>query len=156
MKWVVDNDREFFNVDDLCDYLFDPDNYDDDDACEEWIDDMYSGVEIAGHEFTASEIVRECNSDVWDDLKNEWAESQAENDRDYYYRDLEQMDDGESEYYNGYEVEFFDDPEEDEDEESWDSPDDSSDSNEDYIELDLPEGTEQVSVFDFLTNFQTI
>ena len=25
--WIVDNDEEFENIDDLCDYLFDPDSY---------------------------------------------------------------------------------------------------------------------------------
>ena len=37
--WTIDTGVTFDDIDELCDYLFDPDNYEDDDAVREYIDD---------------------------------------------------------------------------------------------------------------------
>lgn len=117
--WQVDESRTFTDVDDLCDYIFDTSEYDDDDAVREYIDECYSDcrTEIAGYDFSASEIVENCSEDLFNDMRAEWAEHQAEWDRDDWYSTLDRMEDGDREYINGYTIEYFDDDYEDEDDE---------------------------------------
>lgn len=157
MHWTVDNDREFYDIDELCDYLFDPDNYDDEDDFEEWINDCYYDrkVTIGGYEFTPYEIIRGCNDSVYEDLKDEWRNDRSEYDRHNYYSELQNMDDGDSEYYNGYEVCFYFDEEEEDEEEDDEDEDSYSDL---CAEEDSVEG--QISMDDYIKdlvcNFQKI
>lgn len=113
MYYIVDSDEDlkFNDVDTLCDYLFDQDTYDDDDDLDQWINDCYRGCEIAGVDFDAAEIVRELSYDTYCDLRNEWKDSQSENDRDYYYSELENMDPGSETWVRNWKVECFSDNE---------------------------------------------
>jgi len=120
MHWVVDDGTTYYDVDELMDHIFDPDNYDDDDEVNEYIDSCCDAVEVGGRTFNASEILAELDFDTWLDYKHDWQESQSENDKDYYASDLENMEDGEYEWFNNYKVTFCADEEdeEDDDEES--------------------------------------
>lgn len=118
--WIVDDSDRYDDIDDLCSWLFDSDRYYDscdEDDLDEWIDEIYSGCEICGNTFYASQIVRECDNYLYSELKSDYARSQAENDQDYYYHDLENMDNEDNMDVNGYSITYFADEEDEEDEE---------------------------------------
>lgn len=117
--WLVDDYDRYEDIDCLCDRIFDEDNYDDDEAVEEYINDNYSDqrVEIGGCEFYPAEIVRNCDDSLWNELANDWRSSQAEWDRDEYYGTLNSMEDGDDEWINGFHIEYHDDEEDDDDDE---------------------------------------
>lgn len=109
----------FEDVDSLLDWLFDPDGYDpDDDDVEEWINDTWydETVRINGAEYHAGEIVRACNDSEFEDLKNQYAESLAEGDRDEWYSQLDELEDGDYLWINGWKIYYFDEDPDDEEE----------------------------------------
>lgn len=124
--WVVDGEDRFDDIDSLCDWLFDSDRYYencDEDDLDEWIDECYSGCDIAGCTFYASKIVRECDDYLYSELKSDYARSQAESDQDYWYHDLENMDDEDDLDVNGYTITYYADNEDDEEDEAdWVGP----------------------------------
>lgn len=122
MYYIVDDDGDlkFTDVDDLCEYLFDPENYNDDDSLDEWIDEMYydQRCEIGGETFYPAAIVRELSWSTYTDLKAEWAQQRSESDTEYYRDDIENMDPGEENWFGDYKVKCYedeDDKDEDED-----------------------------------------
>ena len=115
MVWEVDHDRRFNDISELCEYLFDPESYDDTDSVNEYIDECYDRVEIAGHVFMPSEILWECNNDLWYEIQDDWRNLQSENDTNEYGPQLESMEAGEGDYYNGFYVECINEDEEDDD-----------------------------------------
>ena len=120
--WTIDTGVTFDDIDELCDYLFDPDNYEDDDAVREYIDEYNDSVTIGGVEFRASQIVEELDSDLWSEMYSEWQRSQSDWDHDEYQRTLEEMEDEDEEWINNFKVTYHGDPDEDEDssdEDSW-------------------------------------
>lgn len=133
--WMVDDYDRYEDIDSLCDRIFDEENYDDDDAVEEYINDNYSEqrVEIGGVEFYPADIVRNCDSCLWDELADEWRSSQAEWDRDEYYSALNNMEDGDDDYINGFHIEYFDEYSDEDD----DDEDDEDEENEEDEEEEL-------------------
>lgn len=120
--WVIDDDRTINDIDELCDFLFDVDNYEDDDAVREYIDSCNDSVTIGGVEFRASQIVEELDDNLWSEMYNDWQCSQSDWDRNEYQRTLEEMEDGDEEWINDFKVTYHGDPDEDEDasdEDSW-------------------------------------
>ena len=113
--WIIDGDESnrYEDVDDICNYLFDVDNYDDDDAVDEWINECYydQRCNIGGETFYPADIVKELDNYTYRELAREWAESQSENDTDYYYSEIENMDPGDEQWINSFKVECFDDEE---------------------------------------------
>ena len=118
--WVIDDERTIDDIDELCDYLFDPDNYEDDDAVREYIDSYNDSVTIGGVEFRASQIVEELDDNLWSEMYRDWQCSQSDWDRDEYKRTLEEMEDGDEEWINDFKVTYHGDPDEDEDEDASD------------------------------------
>ena len=119
--WIVDDSDRYDDIDDLCSWLFDSDRYYDncdEDELDEWIDEIYSGCEICGNTFYASQIVRECDNYLYTELKSDYARNQAESDQDYYYHDLENMDNEDNMDVNGYSITYFADEEDEEDEDN--------------------------------------
>ena len=119
--WIIDDDIEYNDIDDVLNHVFDKEwykeNYDSYEL-DDWINETYydQRVEIGGETFYPAEIVRECNSDLYDDLLDDWADSRAESDMDYYGSEIENMSNGDVEYYNNYKIEFVENTDEEEDE----------------------------------------
>ena len=123
MYYIIDNDPDerYDDADDVCEYLFDTDNYEDYDAADEWINEAYSGADVAGSYFEPADIVRELDNYLYSDLISEWARMQSENDWEYYHDDIEEMEIGDSMEINGYTVTACaDNDDEDENEEEFD------------------------------------
>lgn len=107
MSWIVDYSERYENIDNLLDLLFNPDNYcDDNDGLDEWIDDAYydNRFQIGGTTIMPSTILKECEPYIYDELRGDYAQNSAENDRDYYRAEIEEMKNGSCEYYNGFRV----------------------------------------------------
>lgn len=119
MYYIIDDDEStrYPDVDAVCEVIFDPQNYDDDSAVEEWVNETWPRYEIGGYEFSAGEIAREMNSYLWSELCSEWAESQSESDKDYYYSDIEALDEGEEEWFGNFKVRAMADTDEEDEEE---------------------------------------
>lgn len=120
MYYIIDGDEgtRYESVDEVCEYIFDPDNYDDDDEVRNWIDEMYpDSFSVGGYSFSASEIIENCSSDAWSDMRYDWAQSAAESDSEYYSSEIENLDDGEDLYVRGYTVTAHDEDEEEDEEE---------------------------------------
>ena len=115
--YIVDDDEDlkFEDVDELCDYIFDTENYDDEDAVEEWVNENWDTVRIGSWDFEPGEIVRTMNDYAWSEFCNEWAESQAESDRDCYYSDIERMEPGDEEWFANFKVTCVEEEESEED-----------------------------------------
>lgn len=120
-KWIVNDSEIFTNVDDLCSYIFDPDNYEADDSDVDYdIDDCYGSIDICGSKFYASQILQECDYSLYQDFKRQYEENMAENDREEWYSSLSGMTDGDHIDVQGYDVRYVDAETEDEEEEELD------------------------------------
>ena len=106
--WLVDNDERFNDIDDLCGYLFDPSRYEDDDAVNEYINDSCEGIDIGGVHFDPADIVYELDHSLWCQFESDWQEWCSDNDRDEWYGTLDSMEDGDTEFVNGFTIEFID------------------------------------------------
>ena len=113
--WIIDGDEDtrYESADEVCEYVFDPDNYDDDDAVDEWINDCYydQKVTINGETYYPATIVKELDSYNYRELAREWAQERSESDTEYYYSDIDNMEDGDKEYFNNYTVECIEEEE---------------------------------------------
>lgn len=166
--WVVDNDSRYDDIDELCDFLFDTDRYWDDcdeDELDEWIDEIYSGCEIAGATFYASAIVKELDNYTYNELKSDYCNSRAENDRDYYEGDLSRMNHEDDMDINGYTIEYFEDEDEEDDEDNeevaeqwpWDSePVRPAEPDPFYADEEKLDDEEEVIIKTLMDHFQMV
>lgn len=118
--WMVDG-TTYTDIDELCDRVFDPDNYEDSDSFDGWLDECYSSITIEGNTYYASEILYQVNEDNYHDALSDYARRCADDERDERSCEIEDMDDGDSIYINGYDItcEFvYDDEEDDDDDEN--------------------------------------
>lgn len=113
--WIVDGDEDnrYEDVDELCDFLFDTDHYDDDDAVRDWINEQYESQEctIDGETFYPADIVEALDRYKYQQLASDWAEERSEEDKERFHDDIDNMENGDWEYYNDYKVECFDEEE---------------------------------------------
>ena len=100
---VTDTDYITNDIDEVIDYCIHDDYHDaEDDYFEEWVNDTYDDVNIAGVTYSAYDIL-----DKFDNLGDveclycEWAE---DNDRDNARYELRHASNGETVYIQGYEV----------------------------------------------------
>lgn len=118
--WTVDGTL-YEDVDEVCDRVFDPDNYEDSDSFDEWLDECYSSVTIEGNTYYASKILYQVNEDNYHDALRDYAQRCADDDREDRYNEIEDMDDGDSICINGYDITceyvYEEDDEEDEEDE---------------------------------------
>ena len=125
MKYIiVDQNKEFDDIDDVLDYCIDDDWHDDDDYFEEWVNDGYGHIEIAGYRFDAYDIANSCDDCCYNDLKNEFCNSMNEEDRDNARYELRNSHPGDTVEIQAYTVEVANDDEEEEEEVSYSSLED--------------------------------
>ena len=150
--WIVDDHRRYDDIDELCDFLFDIDNYEDDEAVREYIDGYNDSIAIGGVEFRASEIVEGLDESLWNEMYSAWQNSQSDYDRDEYYGTLESMEDGDEEWINGFNVKYYNDPEEEEEAE------DGYSSVTDYYDEDVEtvDEEEEAVIKSLIDNFQKL
>ena len=119
--WTVDGTM-YTDIDEICDRVFDPDNYEDSDAFDEWLDEYYSSITIEGNTYVASEILYNVNEDNYHEALYDYAHRCADDDRENRSYEIEDMDDGDNICINGYDItcEFVYEEDDEEDEEDVD------------------------------------
>lgn len=123
--WIIDDEEEFDDIDDVIDYVFDKqwyiDNYDSSDV-DEWINECYydQKIEVGGTTIYPADAIKECEPYLYDDLVSDWADGRSESDADYYYSEIENMSDGDFEWYNGFKVKFVEQQDVEEEDENED------------------------------------
>lgn len=140
--WECDEER-YYDLDALCDWLFNPEQYDDDDGFEDWVNECYcdSYVTIGGVEFSPYTIIDNCDSYLCREMRSEYQNSQAESDREYFSDELSRMADGDEEWVNGNLITYHE------------SEDDSEDEDDDDEELDEEE---EIIIKTLLDHFQKV
>lgn len=110
-KYYLDNEREeLYDLDSLLDYIFSSDDsYYDEYEVDDEIDECYGTFEIAGRTFYASEILRDCDDCLYDEVRDDIIQNTIENDRDYYYTDIADLEKDETLDVNGYVIHVLDD-----------------------------------------------
>jgi hypothetical protein len=117
---------------DLLDHLADPENFEDTDAFDEYINENQNEIVIMGYGFEPAKVLYEMDENAYYDALHEYAENEAEYYADEYRRTLQNMDDGDEEWLGNIKVTCHDEE------------DDEDENDED----DAPEEAEAVPFFD--------
>lgn len=99
-----EEEEVFESIDEVIEYCIDDEWHTDDDYFHEWLDNNYDGVEINGVYYCAYDIVSQAEDSNWNDLLNIFCEEMNENDKNEARMQLEQADNGEVIYIQGYSV----------------------------------------------------
>ena len=117
-QWIVDNSDVYTEdeIDNLLDRICDPENYENEDDFDDYLNQEHNCYRINGREFTPAEILKSCDEEGYYEDLREYAENEAEYAKDDVRSDLENMDDGDRNYWNGYTVicEYIEEEEEEE------------------------------------------
>ena len=120
--YIVDNIERYTEeeIDDLLNTIANVSHWeDDDDGFDEYLNESYRDIDICGHSYSPATALYCVDEDAYHEEMQAWAESQAEYYRDEYEHDLRNMNDGESDWFNGYKIECIEkDDDEDEEDES--------------------------------------
>lgn len=116
MKYIVDDERIFNDIDEVISYCIDDDYHADDDYFVEWVNDSYSSVTIAGRNFDPYEILEGCAEYLLDDLRSQYCEERNEDDTDEARRALSRAHDGDEIFIQSYVVRVENEENEEEDE----------------------------------------
>ena len=86
---------------------------------DESLDECYGRIQICGTDYWASQILKELNETQYYEYLDDERRSRAENDRDWVEEQLDKMDDGDEERFEGgIRVTCFEDDEDEDDEDS--------------------------------------
>ena len=100
---VVDTNFSSDDIDEVINYCISSEYHDmNDDEFEEWVDDNYDGVSIAGYSYSAYEILDKFNN--LDAVESEYCEYATNNDRENAEYELRHANPGETIYIQGYSV----------------------------------------------------
>lgn len=112
MKYkIVENDEIFDNINDVIDACIDEEYHEDDEYFEEWLNDMYSGVEIGNVYYSAYDILDNAGDGNMYDMQRDFCESQNESDEENARWELNRAKGGETIYIQAYTVEVIDEDE---------------------------------------------
>ena len=118
MYYLIDNDpgQRYNNVEDVLNVCVTAEYWEDDtDEFDEYLDEG-NGIEIAGYDFSPSEVLREMNYDGYRRELQYWAVNKAEYSREDYRYELERADNGEDVWICDHRVYCYDDEVAEEDE----------------------------------------
>lgn len=118
MQWIVNNSNIYSEdeIGDLLDRICDPVHYENEDDFDDWLNQDHNCYRINGREFTPAEILKSCDEEGYYEDLRDYAENEAEYDRNNIRNYLQNMDDGDSDCWNGYTVicEYIEEEEEEE------------------------------------------
>lgn len=104
---VLETDEIFETVDEVLDFCIEDDYHDDDDYFEEWVNDMYQGIEIAGTYYHAYDILENADDGSLDDLRNDFCRESNDNDREEAEYEFRNCNIGDTIYIQRYTVEVI-------------------------------------------------
>ena len=138
MKYYVKESEETFDdIDEVLDACIDEYYHEDDDYFEEWVNDVYPMITVGPYEYSPYEVLDAMND--LDGIKNDFMESQNENDRDNAYWELEHGNVGDEIYIQAYTIEIIDE----------ESGDYDGDEDVDYVEMTRRYYDEQSSLLKY-------
>lgn len=109
-EWKVTNcwnDIRYYNdLEELFEYVFDPEYYNDSDVTNHYINSEYGSINIAGYDYDAAEILENLNSDRYYEIQDLLAREKVEALKAKYRRILERMEPGESLEIEGFTIEY--------------------------------------------------
>jgi len=117
MKFIVDGET-FEDIEAVLDYCISDDYYDDDDYFEEWVNETYGSIEIAGDTYYAYDIIDNAGDGNMNYLHERYNEDKNDNDRDETRYQLEHASDGDEIYCQNYVIKVVDDKDYDEEDEN--------------------------------------
>ena len=89
-------------IEDLLDVICDQDYYEDADSFDDYLYNNEGDVEVYGHEFSVSDVLRAMGT--YDDDLRYWAEAEADNARDEFKGMLMNMSDNETDWFNNTKI----------------------------------------------------
>lgn len=119
--YKVNNDNDLLSCDQIIDrYFDDPSDFENTDRADESLDETYESYTIQGRTFSPSEILYNCDESSYNDFVYEDAENELEYIKEELVSELENLDEDESYYQNGYTFTFVydDDDTDDEDDDT--------------------------------------
>lgn len=109
MKYLVkDTDQVFYNIIDVLDFVISDDYHADDENFEESVNDNYGSININGAEYNAFDIVKECDYYNFRELQINYCEEQNDRDREEAEYQLQDAENGDVVYVQGYTIEVID------------------------------------------------
>lgn len=140
MYFLLDNDPDlrFEDVEEAAAYIYDDDYFSDSYGdFDEWFNEVYGSIDIAGQTFMAADILHDMDDDGYLSEFRSWQESCLRDNRDDAIYELNRMSPDESQWIGSYHVFCY---EEEEEEEEWeDTPEETPEYNPqtrlcDYVE----------------------
>lgn len=117
------NRYEEDELQDLIDYLADPENFEDTDAFDDYINENNNEVVIMGYSFDPAKVLYEMDEDAYCEALHEYAENEAEYYADEYRHTIQNMDDGDEEWCGNIKVTCHDEDDDEEENDEDDAPD---------------------------------
>ena len=110
MKYrVIEDDEIYDDVDEAIRQCIEEDWHRDDDYFEDWVNDRYSSVEINGEWYNPYDILDNMDQGNLDDLRDEYCESENENDWDNARYEIEHGRIGDLITVHNHTIEILDD-----------------------------------------------
>ncbi len=115
MRYLV-NETYYDDIDDVINACIEDDYHEDDEYFEEWLNDEYGYITIAGQTFHAYDILDSMNDYLLEEERDEFCERMNDNDREDAMYDLRHAKPGDTVYIHRSEVSCVEDEEDDDDE----------------------------------------
>ena len=114
-EWKVTNcwnDIRYYNdLEELFEYVFDPEYYNDSDETDQYINNEYGSISIDGYVYYAAEILENLNQDRYYEIQDRLAREKVEALKAEYRGTLEYMKPGESLEIESFTIECFENKE---------------------------------------------
>lgn len=118
MRYLV-NETYYDDIDDVINACIEDDYHEEDECFEEWLNDEYGYITIAGQTFHAYDILDSMNDYLLEEERDEFCERMNDNDREDALYDLRHAKPGDTVYIHRSEVSCIEDEEEDDDDENY-------------------------------------
>ena len=113
MKYNVDGEV-FDNIDDVIEYCIDDDYHQDDDYFQEWVNEGWNGVYIAGYEYSAYDIISNADDGCVTSLLEDFCQAMNENDESDARYELDRANIGDTVYCQAYTIHVIEDDDKEE------------------------------------------
>lgn len=94
VKDIWDDEHIFDDFEDMLDFVFDYERYEDSDETVDYINDEYGYIDINGHAYSAAEILESFNSDDYYAIQDQLAQEKAERKKEQYKEYLRTLEPG--------------------------------------------------------------
>lgn len=159
MRYLV-NETYYDDIDEVINACIEDDYHEDDEYFEEWLNDEYGYITIAGQTFYAYDILNSMNDYLFDEERDEFCERMNDDDREDAQYELSHAKPGTTVYIHHSEVLCLEDEEEDDDDANY-NREESLEAVRTFVEeqkllADMKAAEEKVEEDDIMKMFQVI